>query len=322
MSTKANHFKIGVFVLAALALLIFGLLAFGARSFFQAKTMFETAVVGDVYGLSVGSPVELRGVPIGQVTRIAFSWAEHPESKRGYVIVEFQVTKPIFSAEGEKDIAAALKSSAARGLRAMVKAQTITGSSTLAMEYLDPAHNPVPALDFTPRYYYVPSAPGQFTRLLEGIERALRNFDQLDLAAIGASVTNALGAASKLAEKLDQINLTRIGDNANSLIADVKVTNTKLQDTLDEIHRTIAGMKLDSVGPNADKLLLGLQETNDKLQRVLDKADALPLQQTLDEAQVSFETLNQVLLELKQYPSGFIFGQPPPPARSVTTPMK
>jgi len=317
MSTKANHFKIGVFVLAGIALLVLGLLAFGARSFFQEKTMFETAVVGDVYGLTVGSRVELRGVPIGQVTRIAFGWAEHPESRKGFVIVEFQVTKTIFSPAGENDISASLKSAAARGLRAMVKAQTITGSSTLAMEFLDPALNPVPVIDFTPRYYYVPSAPGQFTRLLEGIERALRNFEQLDLVAIGASVTNALGAAGKLAGKLDQLDLAKIGDNANSLVSEVKVTNTKLQDTLDEIRRTIAGMKLDSVGPNANKLLLGLQDTNDKLQRVLDNVDTLPLQQTVGDVRESFETLNQVLLELKQYPSGFIFGQPPPPARGV-----
>ena len=317
MSTKANHFKIGVFVLAGVTLLTLGLMAFGARSFFQTKTMFETAVVGDVYGLSVGFQVELRGVPIGRVTRISFGWAEHPESKKGFVIVEFEVTKPIFSAQGEKDIPAALKAVTARGLRAMVKAQTITGASTLAMEFLDPKLNPMPAIDFTPRYYYIPSAPGQFTRLLEAIERTLRNFGQLDLHAIGSSLTNALDAASQLAGKFDQLDLGKISDNANSLISEVKVTNAKLQGTLDEIHQTIAGMQLDSVGTNADKLLLGLQETNDKLQLVLNHVDTLPLQQTVGEMRASFTTLNEVLLELKQYPSGFIFGQPPPPAQSV-----
>jgi hypothetical protein len=101
------------------------------------------------------------------------------------------------------------------------------------------------------------------------------------------------------------------------LITEVKTTNFKLQGTLDEIHQAVAGMKLDTVGPNADKLLLGLQETNDKLQHVLDNLGTLPLQQTVGDVRQSFETLNEVLLELKQYPSGFIFGQPPLPARSV-----
>jgi len=34
------------------------------------------------------------------------------------------------------------------------------------------------------------------------------------------------------------------------------------------------------------------------------------------------QTLNQVLLQLKQYPSGFIFGAPPHPAKSVQPPSK
>src|SRR5882672_8281311 len=109
MSAKANHFKIGVFVLAAIALLVIGLMAFGARSFFQKKTTFETAVVGDVYGLSVGSRVELRGVPIGQVTRISFGWVEYPESKHRFIIVEFQVTKEMLPPESGMDMQKALE---------------------------------------------------------------------------------------------------------------------------------------------------------------------------------------------------------------------
>lgn len=320
MSAKANHFKIGVFVLAAFALLVLGLMAFGARSHFQKKTLFETAVEGDVYGLSVGSRVELRGVPIGQVTRIAFGWSEYPESKQSFVIVEFQVTKQILSPEAEGDLQAVLKAAIGNGLRAMVKAQSITGISLLALEFLDPVQNPAPKIDFTPQHYYIPSAPGQITRMLEAIEKTLRSFEQLDFRSIAASVTNALGAATKLADKLDRLDLDKIGTNADSLITEVKVTNSKLQGTLDEIRQTIAEMKLHHVSSNADKLILGLQETNDKLQRVLNNVGSLPLQQTVGEARESFETLNKVLHELRRYPSGFILGDPPLPASSVQPP--
>jgi len=37
MSAKTNHFKLGVFVLAGIALLVAGILAFGARSAFEKK---------------------------------------------------------------------------------------------------------------------------------------------------------------------------------------------------------------------------------------------------------------------------------------------
>lgn len=320
MSAKANHFKIGVFVIAAIALFVFGLIAFGARSFFQTKTTFETAVEGDVYGLSTGSRVELRGVPIGQVTHIAFGWSEYPKSRKSFVIVEFQVTKQILSAESGADMEAVLKTAIRNGLRAMVKAQSITGTSLLALEFLDPVRNPAPVIDFAPEHYYIPSAPGQITRMLEAIENTLRNFEQLDFRSVAASVTNALGAATKLAEKIERLDLAKLGTNADSLITEAKVTNHKLQGTLDEIRQTIADLKLNQVGSNADKLLLGLQETNDKLQRVLNNVGNLPLQQTVEEARESFESLNQVLHELKQYPSGFILGDPPHPATSVQPP--
>jgi ABC-type transporter Mla subunit MlaD len=322
MSAKANHFKIGVFVLAAAALLVAGLMAFGARSYFQAKDTFETAVPGNVYGLSVGSRVELRGVPIGQVTKISFAWNEHAESQKGFIIVQFEVERDILPPKEGASLSTLLKTAVSQGLRVMVKPQSITGTSLLAMEYLNPVNNPPPEIDFVPQYYYVPSAPGQFTRMLDAVEKTLHNLEQLNMAAISESLTNALGTAVKLADKLDQVDLGKIGDNANSLITEVKTTNVKLQDTLDEIRRTIAGMKLDNLGTNADQLVTGLKETNDKLQRVLDTVGTMPLAETVKDVRQSFETLNQVLLELKQYPSGFIFGQPPAPAKGVQTPSK
>ena len=65
MPAKNDNVRIGVFVLLGIVLFIAGLLAFGARSYFAPKTYFETAIEGEVSGLSVGSGVQLRGVPIG-----------------------------------------------------------------------------------------------------------------------------------------------------------------------------------------------------------------------------------------------------------------
>jgi paraquat-inducible protein B len=67
MSAKVNNIRIGIFVLIALFLFIAGLLAFGARSYFAVKSTYETAIVGEVTGLSIGSGVLFRGVPIGKV---------------------------------------------------------------------------------------------------------------------------------------------------------------------------------------------------------------------------------------------------------------
>ena len=57
MSTPTNNFKLGLFTLCGLAILLAGFLAFGARNYFQTTSMYETYIEGDVAGLAVGSPV-------------------------------------------------------------------------------------------------------------------------------------------------------------------------------------------------------------------------------------------------------------------------
>src|ERR1035437_5068267 len=313
MSARTNHFKLGLFVLRAVALLIAGLLAFGAKNYFSPKTKFETAFPGQVSGLSVGSRVEFRGVPVGKVTRITFAWVLYPQSKSRLIIVQFDVDDEMVLLPPDMSMKVALQQMTDKGLRAMVKGQEITGTSLLAMEMLNPNSYPPMTLDYKPRELYVPSAPAQFTRMLEAIERSLDHIQRLDIVGIGQGITNALGSVAQLSDKLGKLDLQAISTNANSVLAEVKNAAIKLQDAVGQVQETIKNMKLDTVSQNADGLVAGLRESNTKLQTVLDRAGAVLLQQTVAELQRALESLNDVLTELKRYPSGFLFGKPPPP---------
>jgi ABC-type transporter Mla subunit MlaD len=295
------------------ALLIAGLLAFGAKNYLSPKTKFETAIPGEVSGLSVGSRVEFRGVPVGKVTRITFAWVLYPQSKSRLIIVQFEVDGDLVPLPAGMDMKSALQQVTDSGLRAMVKSQGITGTSLLALENLNPQNNPPLTLDYTPRALYVPSAPAQFTRMLEAIEASLDHIQRLDIAGIGQSITNTLGAIVQLSDKLGQVDLQGISTNANSVLVEVRNAAVKLQDAVGQVQETIKSMKLDMVSQNADGLVAGLRESNTKLQTVLDRAGAIPLQQTVTELQRALESLNDVLTQLKRYPSGFLFGKPPPP---------
>ena len=320
MSAKTNYFKLGLFVLGAVALLIAGLLAFGAKSYLSPKTRFETAIPGEVSGLSVGSRVEFRGVPVGKVTRITFAWVLYPQSKSRLIIVQFAVDGDLVPLPPDMDMKSALQLVTDKGLRAMVKGQGITGTSLLALENLNPKDNPPLALDYAPRELYVPSAPAQFTRMLDAIEATLDHLQRLDIAGIGQSITNTLAAITQLSDKLDKLDLQAINTNANSLLVEIRNVAVKLQDAVGQVQETIKGMKLDTVSQNADGLVTGLRETNAKLQTVLDNAGAMPLQQTVADLQRVLENLNEVLTELKRYPSGFLFGKPPPPVPGMQPP--
>ncbi len=322
MSAKINNTKIGIFVLAAITLLIAGLLAFGAKSYLQKKSLFETAVTGDVYGLSVGSQVQLRGVPIGQVRRIDFVWNIYPRSQSGVIIVEFEVDSNILPAERGSSEKQVVEIATRRGLRALVKSQGITGTSMLALETLDPDNYPAPPIDYKPRHNYIPSAPAQFTRMLEAIEKSLESIQQMDFSGMGRGVTNALGGVAAFTEKLNELDLKAVSTNASALLVDLRGRSSDIQITLNEIRETLQSMKLGNVSSNADRLLTGLQDSNTRLQTVLDHVGELPLQEAVVDLRQALQDLNLVLVELQKYPSGFIFGKPPQPAKSLAAPQK
>jgi hypothetical protein len=60
-----------------------------------------------------------------------------------------------------------------------------------------------------------------------------------------------------------------------------------------------------------------LQDTIGKLEPGLTSVDFDSLNQTLTKARQTIQNMNDVLDELKKYPSGFIFGKPPPHLKEV-----
>src|SRR4029077_15250524 len=67
------QFKIGLFVIVGAAILVSALFLFGIRNAIEPTQKFETYITGKVEGLSIGSPVKMRGVTVGRVDEIGFS---------------------------------------------------------------------------------------------------------------------------------------------------------------------------------------------------------------------------------------------------------
>ena len=370
MSVRSNHLKIGLFVLAAFAILVAALFVFGARNYFEEKKSFETYVVGDVEGLSVGSAVWLRGVPVGKVNRITFTWIDYPAATNtGYVLVQFDVKARVIPQLRAQTFEQLLLEHIGRGLRARVKGVGVTGTSILSLEYIDPPP-PLPMeITWVPNNHYIPSAETQFSQMLSSIEKSLRNLREVDFDKVAKQLGQVLASTDKLVQEVTKVNFDRLGAEATRLLAEVRETNQKLQTnlidklggdagrlfdklggdagklltearesnqklqaTLDDARAGIRAVKLDTLTTNltavsqhADQLLLDVAESNRKLQQLFDRLNSLnlaPLNTSLENARNATEHLDSVLRDLKQYPSGFLFGTPPPPARSLQRPGK
>lgn len=71
MAKPASKTLIGAFVVGAAALVVAAVALFGSGKFFAERPRFVMFFPGSVNGLEVGSPVQFRGVKIGQVTEVS-----------------------------------------------------------------------------------------------------------------------------------------------------------------------------------------------------------------------------------------------------------
>jgi phospholipid/cholesterol/gamma-HCH transport system substrate-binding protein len=317
MSTPANNFKLGLFTLLGVTILIGALFAFGARSYFKPTTEFETYFPGDVAGLAIGSTVELRGVRVGKVTKINFSWVEYEDTQPSYIIVVFEMRNDITPLPPGKERSEMLNLAIRRGLRARLKSQGVTGTSVLSIEYLNPEENPIPQIPWTPKNTYIPAAPSQFGELLTGLAKTMHNLQQLDFSKINQLVQYDLKSAGRVLEKAGQIDFQGISTNANSLLAELRSSNVKLKSLLGDADDTVNKMKLQKLSGDVDGLIGQLQTTVVNLQRNLANVDFDALNQTFENARRALQQMDEVLSQLKQYPSGFIFGSPPPAIKNI-----
>lgn len=317
MSKPTNNFKLGLFTLFGVAILVAGLFAFGARAYFEPTSPFETYIKGDVIGLGVGSAVELRGVRVGKVTHIDFSWTKYEVTQPSYIVVEFVMRNDIAPGSPGAAQNELLQSAIDRGLRARVKALGVTGTSILSIEYVNPDENPPVQVPWTPRTTYIPSAPGEFGELLAAVQKVLHGVERLDFSAMNQLLLDDMKSAGRLLDKAGQFDFGGFSTNANSLVTDLRDSNARLKSLLQDTDDTVKKVKLERLTQDLDSLVGQLHDTITRLEPGVANIDFDAFNQTLTNARQTIHDLDDVLADLKKYPSGFLFGKPPFPLKSV-----
>ena len=173
-SKSSRYFKLGLFMLIGVALLVTGVIVLGAGALFQHTISAETLVYESVNGLEVGSPVKYRGVPIGKVTAIIFASQKYPQAdaadqkstsknSRG-ILIEMSLNQAAFPGQSEEKIIAKARQIIENGMRARVTPAGISGQSFIDCDLLDPADHPPLAISWTPDILYIPRPPARSAR--------------------------------------------------------------------------------------------------------------------------------------------------------------
>lgn len=264
MIRGGDYFKLGLFVIGGVALIVVVLFALGAGKLFQHTYMMETYINESVNGLEVGSPVKLRGVRVGSVSEIGFITAKYGAEAEGYryVYVLCTLDRDVFGSMGGKSSTEQAADEVARGLRARPISQGLTGQLFLGLDYVDAARNEPLPIGWKPSSIYIPSAPSTLSRVeqavlgisttLEGLEQAqlpeaVKSFRHFaDSASTFLDSTDMRDAGTRLAATLEQtrILLARI----NTLLADPAVDTL-----LPETAKTVTGVRklVETAGPDA-----------------------------------------------------------------------
>ena len=77
MSKQVNNKMVGGFLVTALALLVVGVMVFGSGRFFEKTVTRVMHFQGAIKGLTIGSPVLLKGVKVGTVSNIVVIESSH-----------------------------------------------------------------------------------------------------------------------------------------------------------------------------------------------------------------------------------------------------
>ncbi len=321
MSARPNNFKLGLFVLIGLVLLLAALFIFGASKWFEGKTVEETYVAGNVDGLKSGSPVTLRGVPVGEVTRINFTWNVYRRPEPRYVLIEFEVHRDVSLVAPGPGFAEQMAREVEHGLRARVKSQGLAGATILSLEYVDPAKYPPQPVPWKPRHILIPSAPSQFNEIIASLDQTVARVRQIDFEKLAGTLQRDLATGERLLAHLDQAAVPGITTNATALLTDLRSVSAKLSDFLGQTNH-IMEANLPTLSSNVDRVLMEAKTSIGRIDRALANFDASSLNQTLDNLRRATDDLQGVVERLKQYPAGMLFGKPPPPARSIESPRK
>jgi ABC-type transporter Mla subunit MlaD len=316
MSARANYFKIGIFVLAGFFILAATLIFLGAGNMFRPRLYFETYVDGTVQGVDRGSPVKFRGVQIGRIAKVDFCFnvygAPPGEERLDYVYLEMEVDVQVFRGMFTEDITPVVEQAVQQGLRVKLQPQGVTGLNFAELNYVsDPRQFPPLKIWWTPKNFYIPSAPGTLTSMVESLSKLMDTFGGLELGPTLKEVDRALKTFNTTLEQfsgnMEKIDLAKVSADLQAVLAELK---TKVDE-----------LPVEQLSADGRKMMQSLTTVAGEMQTLVDALQTSPLLNAdavgamVGDFQATAENFRVLSENLREYPSQLLFGEPPKRSR-------
>ena len=234
---ETNKFKLGLFIIAAIGLLILSVFSMGVFDRFRPKAHMVTFVEESVQGLTTGSAVKYKGVPIGNVSDITIM-VDNNEIR---IDIEIDLSKiqrrtgNSFSGSQELGLSQFydfLIKESEQGLACRIEPDGITGSKYVEINFFSDEKTPVSKRKaiLSKGIVYMPSTPSMMANLRTNIFEILTSIAAIDFKGISKQTNELLQRAN---QTLDRARLDQLSVNANDVIKKLDLTISNLNQALD-----------------------------------------------------------------------------------------
>ncbi len=333
---RALYLRVGLLMVAGVALAIGFLLFLAGNRFGNRPVVYETYLRESVQGLDVGAPVKYRGVSLGRVTEIGLVSANYraPQGEPfagafQMVLIRFDVNLTSVG-EGAPDLAEAVR----LGFRVRLASQGLTGLAYLELDFLAAARFPAEHPPWTPRYPVIPAAPSTVAQVQNAAQMLLQRLEQVDLAGL---IDNLSGLLSDLRKETNEGDFSEVLNQAAQLLRRLNQAGTEgdlpgavadIRGVANEARALLSSRELRGTLAGANAAMAGLRTAAARLPASLASLEATlrnargatgDLQADLDpilrDLRSAVGNLRDTTELLRRYPSQAIFGAPPPSGR-------
>ena len=328
MSRRANPKLVGGFILAAIGLLVAAALVFGSFTFFEVTRRFVVFFQGSVDGLTQGSAVLFRGVPLGRVIDVGIRYDPKDSSFEIPVIVEIRPGviarySPAATMETE-----GLKRLIDAGLRARLEsASLVTGQQVVQLNFFPGTPINLQKTDLP--YYQLPTVPSPTQEIMSSVDIAAR-----DLPTLIKQVAAVLDRVQQILSPENEAAIHSLLESAASAMKTLQADAESLGPLISGAQDTVtsAGQlttHLDAVVQNNREdiraIFKNFRENTVSLNKLIDQlnqvatANRIPIRQFMDgtlvdlraliiDARTTVNKATTVLDSLERNPTRFIFG--------------
>jgi len=315
MSKQANAKLIGAFVLGAVILIVVVFVVFGSGKMFKSTISYVVYFEGDVLGLKVGSPVKVRGVDVGSVSRITPIY-----DKEGNIQVEviIKLVRDTIhdSHRFYEDMSAEefMSHMFKKGMRARLETQSfVTGVRFIELEFYP--EFPIRLVGLNDDFIEIPSIP----TLVEEIETEIRQFVAKIEAIDWETVKDEFeGMLASFRTTLDEISRATKSIDLTETIASLNETLDASEELLQRINSKIdplveekVDLLLSDVSKVTDVIARTMESTNRLITRFETIAvdDRYEIRAALNEFKETSRSLRILLDYIQQNPRSVIFGK-------------